>query len=405
MKFNFKKIKSDFPILNQKINGNPLIYFDNAATTHKPNSVIKKITEYYTKINSNVHRGAHTLSYLATKEMESVRKEVKNFINAKTEKEIIFTSGTTESINLVASCFEKIIKKGEEIIISEMEHHSNIVPWQLISNNKKFKIKYLKINIKGELEIKNLKKLITKKTKIIALSHVSNTLGTINNIEKIISIAKKNKIPVLVDGAQAPGHIKINVQKLDCDFYCFSGHKMLGPTGVGVLYGKQKWLEKLSPYKGGGEMIKNVSLEKVSFAEPPHKFEAGTPNICGIIALKEAIKYINKIKIEEINKYEKKLLVHAYDKLSKIKEIKFVGTSKNKAPIISFTVEKCHHYDIGQMLDNFGIAVRTGHHCTQPIMQSMNINGTIRISFSLYNNKQEINFFYKKIKEIIKMLK
>jgi len=405
MSISFKKIKNDFPILKQKINGYPLIYFDNAATTQKPNIVIKKINEYYKKQNSNVHRGAHYLSYKATEEIEGSRTEVKKFINAKTNKEIIFTSGATESINLVANCFEKIIKKGEEIIISEMEHHSNIVPWLLLKKNKKIKIRYIRINRKGDLVLKNLRKLINEKTKMIALSHVSNTLGTINNIKKVVQLAKSKNIPVLIDGAQAPGHIEIDVQKLDCDFYCFSGHKMFGPTGIGVLYGKKPWLDKMPPYKGGGEMIKKVTMNEISFAEAPHKFEAGTPNICGAIGLKEAIKYINDIKIKNINKYESELLLYAIKQMSKIKEIQFIGESPQKAPIISFIIKGCHNYDVGQMLDNFGIAVRVGHHCTQPIMESMGINGTIRASFSLYNDKKEVDYFCQKIKKIINILK
>jgi len=405
MGVDFKKIKNDFPILKRKINGYPLIYFDNAATTQKPNVVIKKINEYYKKNNSNVHRGAHYLSYKATEEIESSRIEVQKFINAKTEKEIIFTSGVTESINLVANCFEKIIKKGEEVIITEMEHHSNIVPWHLLKENKKIKIKYIKINRNGDLVLNDLDKLITKKTKIIALSHVSNTLGTINSIKKVIQVAKKKNIPVLIDGAQAPGHIKIDVQKLDCDFYCFSGHKMFGPTGIGVLYGKKMWLDKMQPYKGGGEMIKKVTMNKVSFAESPHKFEAGTPNICGAIGLKEAINYINDIEIKNIKEYESELLLYAVKQMSKIKEVQFIGESSKKAPIVSFILKGCHNYDVGQMLDNFGIAVRVGHHCTQPIMESMGINGTIRASFSLYNDKKEIDYFCQKIKKIINLLR
>ncbi len=286
-----------------------------------------------------------------------------------------------------------------------MEHHSNIVPWHLLKENKKIKIKYIKINRNGDLVLKDLDKLLTKKTKIIALSHVSNTLGTINNIKKVIQVAKKKNIPVLIDGAQAPGHIKIDVQKLDCDFYCFSGHKMFGPTGIGILYGKKTWLDKMQPYKGGGEMIKKVTMNKVSFAETPHKFEAGTPNICGAIGLKEAIKYINDIEITNINKYESELFLYALKQMSKIKEVQFIGESSEKAPIISFVLKGCHNYDVGQMLDNFGIAVRVGHHCTQPIMESMDINGTIRASFSLYNDKKEIDYFCQKIKKIINLLK
>jgi len=404
MSFDIKKIRADFPILNQKIYGNPLVYFDNAATTQKPKSVIDVITEYYQKYNANVHRGNYFLSQKCTEANEKARKIVQNFINANYSHEIIFTRGTTDSINLVASSFgEKFISCDDEIIISEMEHHSNIVPWQLLCERKKAKIKVLPFNDKGELIIEKLESLISERTKLIAVNHVSNSLGTINPIKKIIEIAHSHNVPVLIDGAQGIQHQKVDVKDLDCDFYAFSGHKIYAPTGIGVLYGKEKWLEKMHPYQGGGEMIDNVTFKKSTYNKLPFKFEAGTPNYIGAIALGKAIDYLNSIGIENIANYEKKLLKYATEKLSQIENLKIYGTANNKASVISFLIKEIQPYDTGMILDKFGIEVRTGHHCTQPIMKHFNITGTIRASFAFYNTKQEFDVLHDRLVEINKM--
>lgn len=399
------KIREDFPALHQKIYNKPLVYFDNAATTQKPQVVIDALIKYYTQQNSNIHRGVHYLSQKATEAYEESRIKVKNFINAKYNHEIIFTRGTTESINLIASSFgKKFLNEGDEIIISSMEHHSNIVPWQMISEEKKSIIKVIPMSNSGELDINEFIKLITNKTKIVAVTHVSNALGTINPIKEIIGIAKNKKIPVLIDGAQAISHLKIDVQELDCDFYCFSGHKMFGPTGIGVLYGKEDILNSLPPYQGGGEMIKDVTFEKTTFNDLPFKFEAGTPNVADGIALKTAIEYMENIGVDNIFAYENELLHYGTKKLMQINNLKIIGNAKEKAGVLSFVVENIHPYDIGTLLDKMGIAVRTGHHCAQPVMDRFGIPGTIRASLAFYNTKQEIDKLYEGLKTAINML-
>ena len=402
--FDVQKIREDFPILKTQVRGKPLIYLDNAATTQKPFTVIERIQKYYLEENSNVHRGVHYLSELATKEFEGARETVKNFINAESVEEIIFTRGTTEAINLVANSFGKtFLNEGDEIIISEMEHHSNIVPWQILCEEKNAKLKVIPFDDNGELIIYELENLITEKTKLISIVHISNSLGTINPIKKIIEIAHSYAIPVLVDGAQSIMHNKIDVQDLGCDFFVFSGHKIYGPTGIGVLYGKKELLEQMLPYQGGGDMIKSVTFEKTIYNDLPYKFEAGTPNIEGAIGLKAAIEYLNKIGLDQISIYENELLQYATEKLSQIPQLKIIGTAKEKASIISFVIENIHPHDIGTILDFEGIAVRTGHHCTQPVMQHFKIPATTRASFSFYNTKEEIDQLYNALQKVIKV--
>ncbi len=397
--------REDFPILEQQVNNYPLIYFDNAATTQKPNVVIQSLVDYYSTINSNIHRGIHSLSMLATMQFEEARENVKEFINAAHMYEIIFTKGTTDSINLVASSFAKqFLCEGSEVIITEMEHHSNIVPWQLACEEKKAILKVLPMDLYGNLHVEKLKDLITEKTKIISVTHVSNALGTINPIKEIVEIAHLYNIPVFVDGAQAVSHIPVDVQYLDCDFYAFSGHKMYAPMGIGVLYGKEKWLEKLPPYQGGGEMIEKVTFEKTTYGELPFKFEAGTPNVADVIGLNSAINYINEIGLREIYDYEHQLLEYATEKLSDIEGLKLVGTADEKSAIISFNLNKIHSYDAGFLLDQYGIALRTGHHCAQPVMDRLGIDGTLRVSFALYNTKDEIDKLVEAILKVRAML-
>ena len=397
--------REDFPILEQQVNNYPLIYFDNAATTQKPNVVIQSLVDYYSTINSNIHRGIHSLSMLATMQFEEARENVKEFINAAHMYEIIFTKGTTDSINLVASSFAKqFLCEGSEVIITEMEHHSNIVPWQLACEEKKAILKVLPMDLYGNLHVEKLKDLITEKTKIISVTHVSNALGTINPIKEIVEIAHLYNIPVFVDGAQAVSHIPVDVQYLDCDFYAFSGHKMYAPMGIGVLYGKEQWLEKLPPYQGGGEMIEKVTFEKTTYGELPFKFEAGTPNVADVIGLNSAINYINEIGLREIYDYEHQLLEYATEKLSEIEGLKLVGTADEKSAIISFNLNKIHSYDAGFLLDKYGIALRTGHHCAQPVMDRLGIDGTLRVSFALYNTRDEIDKLVEAILNVRAML-
>jgi len=404
IKFDVQKIREDFPILKTQVRGKNLVYFDNAATTQKPISVIERIQKYYLEENSNVHRGVHYLSELATKEFESARETVRNFINAESIEEIIFTRGTTEAINLVANSFGKtFISEGDEIIISEMEHHSNIVPWQILCEEKKAKLKIIPFDDNGELILDELENLITERTKLISIVHISNSLGTINPVKKIIEIAHSYAITVLIDGAQSIMHSKIDVQDLGCDFFVFSGHKIYGPTGIGVLYGKKEWIDQMMPYQGGGDMIKSVTFEKTIYNDLPYKFEAGTPNIEGAIGLKAAIDYLNEIGLEQISVYENELLQYATDKLSEIPQLKIIGTAKEKASIISFILENIHPHDVGTILDFEGIAVRTGHHCTQPVMQHFNIPATTRASFSFYNTKEEIDKLFSAIQKVIKV--
>tara|TARA_E500000331_G_scaffold352378_1_gene400849 strand:+ start:114 stop:1334 length:1221 start_codon:yes stop_codon:yes gene_type:complete len=400
--FNLVKIRDQFPILNKKINNHQLVYFDNAATTQKPKKVINAINEYYSEYNANIHRGIHTLAEKATNEYEKTRKSISQFINSKSEKEIIFTRGTTEGINLIASSFVKnFLKKEDEIIISEMEHHSNIVPWQMICEENGIVLKTINVLENGEIDLDNFKELINDKTKFLSIVHTSNTLGTINPIKQIIEICKKNNITTMVDGAQASAHSKINVQDLNCDFFVLSAHKMYGPTGVGIVYGKEEILEKMPPYMGGGEMIKEVNFQKTTYNELPYKFEAGTPNIGDVIGFNKALSFINDIGFDNISSYEKKLKDYASNLLNKIDGLKILGNSKNKIGIFSFTLNKVHYYDLGLLLDSKGIAIRTGHHCTQPLMDKFNLEGTARVSLAIYNSKEEIDYFVEKIKKLI----
>jgi len=389
--FDIEKIRADFPILKREVNGKPLVYFDNAATSQTPQIVIDAIVDYYSNYNSNIHRGVHTLSQEATYAYEQARKKIQHHFNAKKAHEIIFTSGTTHSINMVATGFTSFIKKGDEIIVSALEHHSNIVPWQMLCERTGAILKVIPINEEGELLIDVYDRLLSNKTKLVFVNHISNALGTINPIKKIIDKAHSVGAAVLIDGAQACPHIKPDVQKLDVDFYVASAHKMCGPTGVGILYGKEEWLNKLPPYQGGGEMIKEVTFEKTTYADLPHKFEAGTPNIAGGIAFGVAIDYMNTVGFENIAAYEKELLDFGTEKLLAIDGLRIYGTSSEKTSVISFNIEGIHPYDIGSIIDKLGIAVRTGHHCTQPIMDFYNIPGTVRASFSFYNTKEEIS--------------
>jgi len=398
------KIRSQFPILSRKVNGQDLVYFDNGATSQKPQSVIDAIDNYYKEENSNVHRGIHLLSELATDKFEQTRIAVQLFIGAKHNHEIIFTKGTTDSINLVANGFRSLLKEGDEILISELEHHSNIVPWQMCCDVSGATLKVIPILDNGELDIDEFEKLLSENTKLVALSHVSNSLGTINPIEEMIEKCHRVGAKVLIDGAQAASYIPLNMQDLDADFYCFSAHKMYGPTGVGVLYGKEKSLNELPPYQGGGEMIEEVSFEKTTYADLPHKFEAGTPNIAGVIAFKNAIEFITDLGIENIAKHIKDLLKYATSEILKIEGMKIYGTSKKKSGIISFNIDELHPYDIGMILDKLGVAIRTGHHCTQPVMNYYKIPGTTRISLAVYNTKEEINLCIKAIKKAQIML-
>lgn len=402
--FNVTEIRNDFPALHQLVNNRPLIYFDNAATTQKPQVVINAITQFYTKENSNIHRGVHFLSQKATEAYENSREYIRSFINAEHSHEIIFTKGTTEAINLVAYSFGKaFVMQGDEIIISALEHHSNIVPWQMLCEEKKAILRVLPITQTGDLEIQQLDSLINEKTRLIAIAHISNALGTINPIKGIISKAHQHDIPVLIDGAQGVSHLRVDVQDLDCDFYCFSAHKVYGPMGVGVLYGKEKWLEKMPPYQGGGEMIKIVSFEETIFNELPFKFEAGTPSVGDTLGFNAALKYIDKIGIENIGAYENELLVYATSELNKIEGIRIFGQTPNKASVISFLIDKIHPYDAGTILDKMGIAVRTGHHCAQPLMKFFGIPGTIRASFSFYNTKEEIDSLIQALVQVKQM--
>lgn len=400
--YDVKRIREDFPILKKLIHGKPLCYLDNAATAQKPQIVIDAINDFYLSQNANVHRGVHHLSEVSTKAFEDARIKVKEFINASSDKEIIFTRGTTESINLVAYSFgRKNINEGDEIIISQMEHHSNIVPWQILCEEKKAKLKIIPINDDGELIFEEYEKLITEKTKLVSVVFISNSLGTINPVERIIQTAHKYGIPVLLDGAQAISHTTIDVQKLDCDFLAFSGHKIYGPTGIGILYGKEKLLDEMPPFLGGGDMIAKVTFEQTTYNELPYKFEAGTSNIAGAIGLGTAIDYVKKIGQNSISNHEQKLLHYATDLIKEIKGLKIIGTAKQKCSIISFIVENIHPHDIGTFLDYDGIAIRTGHHCTQPLMHRFNVPATSRASFAMYNTAEEIETFIKSLKKVL----
>jgi len=403
---DIQSIRADFPILSQKVNGKPLVYFDNAATSQKPKVVIDAIASYYEEINANIHRGVHKLSQLATDAYEVSRVKIQNHINAKHNYEVLFTAGTTHGINLVSNGFASLLKAGDEVMVSALEHHSNIVPWQMLCERTGAKLTVIPMDENGELIFSEFEKLLSEKTKIIAVNHISNALGTINPIKKIIEKAHQFGTAVLIDGAQATPHVKPDVQELDCDFYVFSGHKICGPTGTGILYGKEEWLNKLPPYQGGGEMIKEVTFEKTTYAELPHKFEAGTPNIAGGIVLGTAIDYLNGIGFENIAKYEHELLEYGTKRLSEIEGLKIYGPKslENKTSVISFNIGNIHPYDIGTIVDKMGIAVRTGHHCAQPIMNFFNIPGTIRASFSFYNTKEEIDALVEAVKKAVNML-
>ena len=385
-------VKEQFPILSKEVNNKPLIYLDNASTTQKPASVIDEIQEYYECTNSNIHRGVHHLSQKATEEYEEARKKIQTFIGAKSSKEIVFVRGATEAVNLVANSYvNPLLSEGDNIIISHMEHHANIVPWQLIAKQKNIEIKVIPINEKGELIIEELDTLIDKQTKFISLNHVSNSLGTVNPVEKLIKKAHQNNIKIMIDGAQAVQHMKVNVTDLDVDFYCFSGHKMYGPTGIGILYGKKEILDEMEPYQGGGDMIKSVTFEKTIYNDVPHIFEAGTPNIVGAIGLGKAIDFIEKTTLEKIEEHEMDLLNYATKKISKIEGVRIIGTSDNKASVISFIMDGIHPHDIGTIMDNLGIAIRAGHHCTQPVMDFYDIPATARASFAIYNTKEDVD--------------
>lgn len=399
-----KRIRSFFPILDRKVQGKPLVYFDNAATTQKPQSVIDRISAYYSSENANIHRGVHHLSQVATQDYEDARIRIKNYIGATKENEIIFTKGTTDGINLIASSFGEHLNKGDEVLISAMEHHSNIVPWQLLAERKEIVLKVIPINQDGTLDMESFTALLNEKTKLVSITHISNTLGTINPIETIINQAHQFGAKVLIDGAQSIQHGEINVTKLNCDFFVFSGHKIFGPTGVGILYGKESILDRMPPYQGGGDMIKRVSFDKTSYNELPFKFEAGTPNIVGGIALGAAVKFMESIDTEKAFPYEKKLLSYAENELAGIQDLKVYGTSTLKTSLVSFNVGKIHPFDIGTLLDKQGIAVRTGHHCTQPLMDFYGIPGTIRASFSIYNTKEEVDTFTHALKRAINVL-
>lgn len=402
---NTEVIRAQFPILNRRVNGRPLIYFDNASTSQKPKRVIDAIVNHYSEQNSNIHRGVHSLSVEATELYEKSRQTVQLHLNASLSSEIIFTKGTTDSINMVAFCLQKIyLKAGDEVVITYMEHHSNILPWQQLKEQYGIVLKVANIKDDGQLDLSHLYSLFTDKTKLISLTHVSNTMGTINPVKEIIVEAKKKNIAVLIDGAQAVSHFKIDVQELDCDFYVFSAHKVYGPTGVGILYAKKKWLNQFPVYQAGGGTIKTVTFEKTEYADAPLKFEAGTPNIEGALALAVALNFINDIGLDSISAYEDELLIYATNKLKEIPQLRIIGDTNEKAAVISFIIDGIHPFDLGTILDKYGIAVRTGHHCTQPLMQRFGILGTLRISFSLYNTREEIDFLIEGILKAKKML-
>jgi cysteine desulfurase / selenocysteine lyase len=403
--FDILHIRHDFPILDVLVHNKPLIYFDNAATTHKPREVIERLVSYYKKENCNIHRGVHYLSNQATEAFENSRKTVKEFINAAHAHEVIFTKGTTESINLVAQTFgRKHIQSGDEIIISEMEHHSNLVPWQMLAEQKGAVLKVIPVDEQGELEIGVLKSLITERTKMVALTHVSNVLGTINPIHRVISVAHEHGIPVLLDGAQAVSHLTVDVQELNCDFYAFSAHKLYGPMGVGVLYGKEKYLEEMPPYQGGGEMVDQVTFSKTTYNKLPYKFEAGTPNVAGVLGMEAAIKYVMDLDLKKIHEYEREMLDYLTVELLKLEDIKIFGNAENKTAVISYNIGKVHPYDAGTIYDKLGIALRTGHHCAQPLIDRYQVSGMIRASLALYNTMDEIDRFIEATKQVRRML-
>ncbi|EFZ38173.1 cysteine desulfurase, SufS subfamily [Hoylesella oralis ATCC 33269] len=402
--YDINKIRKDFPILSRKIYDKPLVYLDNAATTQKPLCVLDAMREEYLNVNSNVHRGVHWMSQQATELHEAARETVRKFINARSTAEVVFTRGTTEGLNLIASSYsDEFMQTGDEVIVSEMEHHSNIVPWQLAAQRKGIVVKVIPITDKGELNLDEFADLFTSKTKIVSITHVSNVLGTINPVNEVVRIAHEHHVPVVIDGAQSTPHFKVDMQAMDCDFFVFSGHKMYGPTGIGVLYGKEGWLEKLPPYQGGGEMIENVSFDKTTFERPPLKFEAGTPDYIATHGLAKAIEYMSSIGIENIQKYEQSLTEYATERLKTIDGMRIFGKSAHKDAVISFLVRNIHHMDMGTLLDRLGIAVRTGHHCAQPLMARLGVLGTVRASFALYNTKEEIDILTDGISRVTAM--
>ena len=402
---DLEKVRKEFPVLHQEVNGKPLVYFDNAATTQKPQSVINALVEYYQGFNANIHRGIHTLAEKATKTYEHTRSSVQKFLNAAEVEEVIFTKGTSEGLNLVASSYGRSkVEAGDDIIITAMEHHSNIVPWQMLCEEKRANLKIIPVNDKGELLLEEYEKLLSSKTKIVAVNHASNSLGTINPIKKIIAMAHSAGARVVIDGAQASAHLPIDVQELDCDFYAISAHKFYGPTGTGVLYGKRELLEEMPPYQGGGEMIKNVTFAGTTYNDIPYKFEAGTPNIADVVAFDKAIAFVNDLGKPNIARHEEELLEYAMQVLESIPGFRPVGTAEQKVSVLSFVVEGIHHFDIGQMLDARGVAVRTGHHCTQPLMERFSIEGTARASFAVYNTKQEIDQMAEGLERIVKFM-
>ena len=403
--FDVSRIRSDFPILHRKVNGKDLIYFDNGATSQKPQVVIDAITEYYTNNNANIHRGVHYLSQLATTQYENARTIIQNYINAPLSQEILFTKGTTDAINLVANSLGELFSSGDEIMISAMEHHSNIVPWQMLCERKGLVLKVIPINEAGELIMSEFDNLFSPKTKLVSITHISNTLGTINPIEEIIAKTHAIGAYMMIDGAQSIQHIKVDVQALDCDFFAFSGHKVFGPTGVGILYGKKEILDKMPPYQGGGDMIAKVTFEKTTYNELPHKFEAGTPNISGGICLGTAITYLAELDLDAIHAHESELAHYAEEKLLQFDGVRIIGTAKNKTSVVSFIVNGIHPFDLGTLLDKQGIAVRTGHHCTQPLMDFYQIPGTVRASFAFYNTKEEIDVFIHAMERSLNMLR
>ncbi|KAA3613886.1 MAG: cysteine desulfurase [Calditrichaeota bacterium] len=402
--FDVEKIRKDFPILQQEVHGKPLIYLDNAATSQTPTVVVDALRKYYFEYNSNVHRGVHRLSQIATDAYEGTRKKIQHFLNAKSNEEIIFTKGTTDGINLIAASFGRgLIKQGDEIVISAMEHHSNIVPWQMMCEERGAKLRIIPINDNGEIIFEAYEGLLNERTKLVSIVHTSNSLGTVNPLREIIDLAHSKGVPVLVDGAQAVPHTHVDVQALDCDFFVFSSHKVFGPTGIGVLYGKKEWLQKLPPYQGGGDMILNVTFESTKFNDLPYKFEAGTPNIADVIGLGVAIDYIQKVGYSAISAYENELIRYAVQRLSEIEGLRFIGQAKKRAGAVSFVLENVHPHDIGTILDREGVAVRTGHHCTQPVMQRFKVPATTRASFAFYNTKEEIDALIKALYKVIEM--
>jgi cysteine desulfurase/selenocysteine lyase len=401
---DLNKIREDFPILSRTVYNRPLVYLDNGATTQKPRCVVDAITDEYYSVNANVHRGVHFLSQQATELHEASRETVRRFINARSTNEIVFTRGTTESINLLAYSFgEAMMKEGDEVIVSTMEHHSNIVPWQLLAERKGIRLRVIPITDEGELMMDEYERLFTEKTRLVSVMHVSNVLGTVNPVRRIIDIAHSHGVPVLIDGAQSTPHFAVDMQELDCDFFAFSGHKIYGPTGIGVLYGKEEWLDRLPPYQGGGEMIKNVSFEKTTFNELPYKFEAGTPDYVATHALAKALDYVSEIGMDNIQRHEQELTRYAMERMAEIPGMRFIGTAPEKDAVISFLVGDIHHLDMGTLLDRLGIAVRTGHHCAEPLMRRMGIEGTVRASFGLYNTKEEVDILVAGIDRVRKM--